>query len=83
MVSSEDIFDKIKSKLKQKAKTFPQMLEANNSSCAGFPMHCLECKELCATELWVKLEEVLKILKELKEQYDLVPKDFFDLFTSL
>jgi len=48
---------------------------------------CLNCK--CSgckwkeEKKWVRLEDVLEILKELKEQYDLVSKDFFDLFTSL
>jgi len=77
MVSSEDIFNEILSRLKQKAKTFPQMLETNNSSCAGFPMHCLECKELCATELWVRLEDVKKELKKLQENHIIIEKKKF------
>ena len=66
-----DVWSELEERLKQKAKTgtFIMILVAHNR----------EEKE----KKWVRLENILGILKQLREQYDLVPKDFFDLFTSL
>ena len=67
-----DVFGEVINRLKQKAKTTNWIYETY-----------FRTEDLHALAKWVRLEDVLETLKELKEQYDLVPKDFFDLFTSL
>ena len=69
-----DVLDEIINRLKQKAKTFPQMLKTNSLCCIEFPMCCSECKELCATEQWVRLEDVKEAIQQLKQNYVLIPR---------
>ena len=77
-----DVWRELEEKLKQKAKSY---LEITLEIAREVDVAKAEKgRELKVKEpKWVRLEDVLETLKELKEQYDLVPKDFFDLFTSL
>ena len=54
-------FEKRLKTLLKKNSTFPEMVITNALCCARFP-NCQGCKEKCAIERWIKLEDLEKVL---------------------
>ena len=89
-----DVFDEIISKLQEKAKSGVNILEEVENS--DFTIvcrfsdnidECLSCR--CSgckwkeEKKWVRLDDVESAIRQIKQNYDLVSKEFFDLLLEM
>jgi len=75
-----DVWRELEERLKQKAKTFAQIDYLRNLDLDKAVEHDLDPSQLCAINnkwmlsKWVRLEDVQKLIEQLKQKYVLIPK---------
>ena len=86
-----DVFDEIISNLKQKAKSDAEIKRCMHLTEEQMQMICKLPPEklqnyfdkLSEETKWVRLEDVESAIQQLKQNYDLVSKEFFDLLLEM
>ena len=76
-----DVWRELEERLKQKAKTFAQIDYLRNLDLDKAVEHDLDPSQLCAINnkwmlsKWVRLEDVQKLIEEIKQKYVLIEKE--------